>query len=1271
MHTPAARSLGRRMRLAYLAVLLSCIAAGTWTADGARRYLRLDAENGTITSTAGRLRGLSTEVAHAAFVSNLAPGLRGQDDLEATIAAWTDQHRKTRAFLWRLCATDETLCSHFDSLEAHLNGVTRVARLAGEAHGTERLAVLADLERLQHSYLSESKRWVDELTTHLAADADAQQRQLLMRGLTALFIVLLMVMAVLEPGTRKLQRERTAVDRAADEHRRLAVVVHHASHAVVLIDRRGRIEWSNEGFHQLTGFATGTITGQPYTDLIFRDDPGRPACLALAAALKDGERCVVELASDSSSQRPFWIEISLQPIRQADGQFLSFIAIHTDLTARKREERYRQELLERLQKLASQLPGVVYQYHRRADGTAYFPYASERVQDIFGVTPEQVHADASLLFDRLQVDDRRAVEASIAASAQSLKPWLAEFRVVSRDGSHEWVLGNATPERAPDGGVLWHGFIMLISAQKRAAAAVAEAEQRFRSAFDSAAQGMALATTDGQWLKVNPAFCSMLGYGSDELLEMTMQDVAVKEDIDAHSGGLAGLEANSIPSYQVECRLLHKTGRILWTLQSVALVRDAVGTPLYLVVQVLDITGQKDAARAQAESQAALEEALSLADQANRAKSEFLANMSHEIRTPLNGIIGMTGLLLETPLTDDQRECADIVRASGESLLVIINDILDFSKIEAGQLSLESIDFSLSKVLEECADAVALRARDKHLDLVVDVDEHGPDTLRGDPTRIRQVVLNLLSNAVKFTESGAVVVSSRTRRTHEGTADIEIAVSDTGIGMTPDQTSRLFAPFVQADTSTTRRFGGTGLGLSIAKRLVELMNGSIHLASTPGKGSTFTFHATLEAARSEVPAVTPSSLQRLHVLVVDDHPVNRKVVCGQLRPLGWRVSTAAGPAEAVSRWTDLAARQDRPDAIVLDYQMPEHPGSWVASQIRTAAGATLVPIVYLSSVGTLGDVRADEATRILTKPAKRSSLTRAIEDVVVHARQRGRSVALNPSGPAGTTSAGEPAEPFAGRTALLVEDNAVNQKLAVRLLTKLGFDVAVAENGQEALDRLRGRSFDVVLMDCQMPVMDGYQATTRIRAGDAGADRTRIPIVAMTANALAGDRDRCLVVGMDEYVSKPIDRALLLRALLQVLGTNERALAANANDAADGGPDRDPCWDPAVLIAHVGDDVGFASELIDVFLDSAGSQIALLAQLSHDPTAAARVAHVIKGASANIRAARLASLAADLEAECRRGVTPQAAIGQLNAEWLRVRDLMQAFAGRHRREAPG
>jgi two-component system sensor histidine kinase/response regulator len=531
------------------------------------------------------------------------------------------------------------------------------------------------------------------------------------------------------------------------------------------------------------------------------------------------------------------------------------------------------------------------------------------------------------------------------------------------------------------------------------------------------------------------------------------------------------------------------------------------------------ITDVSDLKRAHAQ----LEKLHHAAEAANRAKSEFLANMSHEIRTPLNGVIGMTSLLLDSSLNGDQREMAAIAHSSGESLLAVLNDVLDFSKIEADQMVLERTDFELRAIVDQAVDSIALRAAEKGLEMIVEVDPSLPAWQSGDPTRLRQVILNLLTNAVKFTEKGEIRIAARALNLTTAATKLRVEVADTGVGLSAKQSGKLFTAFVQADSSTTRRFGGTGLGLSICRRLIELMGGSIGVDSAVGSGSCFWFELPLSPANQPPAPPLPAEFTGINVLVAEDHPECLRIIDNQLSALGCQVTRATTAAECEAAWNGLAASGRIPNIIMLDHSLTGDRGLAVAEKIRRHPEGAKVPIVIMASLGCKSPDAPDGLlmSRVLLKPVKPSALHACLQEVA------GRR-APEPAGKVSSIGLG-------GMRVLIAEDNTVNQKIGRKILEKLGATVSVVENGKAAIDHVLTSQPDVILMDCQMPEMDGYEATRMIRAGAAGSKAMTMPIFALTAHASTEERDRCIAAGMDAHLTKPIDVSALRSMLERIM----------------------------------------------------------------------------------------------------------------------------------------
>jgi PAS domain S-box-containing protein len=657
------------------------------------------------------------------------------------------------------------------------------------------------------------------------------------------------------------------------------------------------------------------------------------------------------------------------------------------------------------------------------------------------------------------------------------------------------------------------------------------AEEQLRST-DARLKRATRGANDGLWeldvgtreMWVSPRFAEMFGYEQQEFIgaRQTFFDIVHAEDV-AHLREAIERSIREGAAVDVEVRAKSRAGELRWYRVRGALERDSAGMPLTVSGSQRDINQRQQYALA-------LLEATETAAAASQAKSQFLANMSHEIRTPMNGVIGMIELLLETPLNPMQLDYAETVRDSASALLTVINDILDYSKVEAGKLDLEMLDMDMRDTVEDVARLLAVQAHAKGLEVIALIDPRLPNLVHGDAGRLRQVLLNLGGNAVKFTQKGEVSIECKVAHKDEQGVVVRCEIRDTGIGIPAARVNALFMAFTQVDASTTRRFGGTGLGLSIVKRLVELMGGEVGVSSVEGGGSTFWFTARLGVALGTPMArpAPPIALRGQRIIVVDDNTTNRKVLMGQLSLCGMDAVCASSADEALSLMRHAAAAGRPFEVALLDHQMPGCDGATLGTTIQTEEALRGARLILLTSSGQRGDGRLFSELGFagyLLKPVTHRDLTDCLT-MVLGTQAEGWRMSTQPIV---TRHALRSQRVREARHILLAEDNLVNQKVACRILEKLGFRVDVAPDGQAAFNAWQSGRYDLILMDCQMPVMDGYETTRKIREHESGA--MHIPIIALTAHAMKGADNECRAAGMDDYLSKPIDRDQLRQAL--------------------------------------------------------------------------------------------------------------------------------------------
>jgi two-component system sensor histidine kinase/response regulator len=756
-----------------------------------------------------------------------------------------------------------------------------------------------------------------------------------------------------------------------------------------------------------------------------------------------------------------------------------------------------------------------------------------------------------------------------------------------------------------------------LTAQK----ALAESEELFRTVSAAAPVGIFRTDANGEILYTNQRWTEMLGRTAEDALRGVWADAVHPEDR-AMVGALWKSGFDLQLELKDQCRVLTPEGHVNWVQWQTRALFGPDGTLQGYVGVVEDITQRRAFERR-------LVEAKKVAESASHAKSEFLANMSHEIRTPMNGILGMTELALESELQPAQREYLDMVKSSAESLLGIINDILDFSKIEAGRLEPENIPFCLLDCIESALQPLAVRAHERGLELTWAIRGDIPEVLLGDPSRLRQILINLAGNAIKFTKKGEVSLQAERLASKDDAIPMRFTVSDTGIGIPKEKHRQIFAAFSQADSSTTREFGGTGLGLSISARLIELMKGHIELESTLGKGSTFAFtlHFAIGAsAECAHPVAAHPELLSKHVLVVDDNETNRRLIMRFL--LQWKMEPvcAVNGLSALEMFRGSVEKRTTFPLVLLDQDMPGMNGFEVAEQIRQMAGKDQPAIIILASTSSPADEdrsRKLELEGRLLKPLRRAALLDAI------------SLALKLPVTAGRIPIfGKGMSKLRKLRMLLAEDNRVNQKLAIHLLEKMGHVVSLAVNGKEAVEMLRRESFDMVLMDIQMPVMGGVEAVRCIRE-DEQKTGAHIPIVAITAHAMAGDAEKYLQSGMDGYVSKPVGSDLLRAEIERLAKTLVQQEEYTMNEKVP----RELDFDQEQLLARVENDRELLHDLLGIFKQEFPSHLQALreAVVSRDGKLVAAAAHTLKGMLLNLAAGPAAATAGRLEQMGRNG----------------------------------
>jgi two-component system sensor histidine kinase/response regulator len=929
------------------------------------------------------------------------------------------------------------------------------------------------------------------------------------------------------PTTRDISAGERAEEALRESEARLQLQVERMPIGCILWSRDFKVLSWNPAAESIFGFSAPEVLGKhPYELIVAQKDQAQlnPILNRLLRGDAAAHSVNENLTKDGRTIVCHWTNT---PLERADGEVTGILSMVQDITEHKRAEEALRETEERFRSAFEDAPfGMCL---TALDGR--FLQANEALCRMLGYSHQELLAGSWQ--DLTHPDDlERSRQAAAQLRSGTRTPVELEKRYIHKNGNFVWARLTMSAVRNGSGELSYHiTHIEDITERKRAEEALRASEERFRSLIENSSDAIILLDAGGKVTYAGPSTPSVLGYSEAEFRGRNIFELMHPDHLDANQKILAQILHDPHTTLRGECLYLHKQNSWRWFEFVVQNLLDDPSVQA-LVVNARDISERK---RVMAE----IQEAKEVADAANRAKSEFLANMSHEIRTPMNGVIGMTELALDTDLTPEQRSYLNTVRSCADSLLSVINDILDFSKIEAKKLEFERIPFNLRDSIQSTLKALGVRADKKNLELACRVQPDVPDTILGDPSRLRQVLVNLVGNSIKFTERGEVVIGVEKLSQTADEVVLHFSVTDTGFGIPQEKQRAIFEAFVQADASSTRRYGGTGLGLAIASQLVGMMGGKIWLESEVGKGSTFHFTAHLGATdATPEPAIRADTkvLEGLPVLVVDDKATNRRILSELLSRWGMRPTSFERGLDALASLKKAADAQEAFPVVIVAARMPELDGFTLAERIKDDSQLAGSAIMLLASAGQRGDAarcRQIGVSAYLNKPVAESELLDALLRVL--------GSRVGPTGWPQLVTRHTLAESRKRLRILVAEDNPVNQLLAVRLIEKQGHSPVTAATGREALEALAKQGFDLVLMDVQMPDMDGFETTRAIRQEELHSGR-HIPIIAVTAHAMLGDRERCVQAGMDGYVSKPINSNELRAAIEEVVANHSPAV---------------------------------------------------------------------------------------------------------------------------------
>jgi len=1086
--------------------------------------------------------------------------------------------------------------------------------------------------------------WDQELNLGIATEVNRNEAlrsltgsRLVNTGLTLIAIGVLITLVILQ---LRHQRQKEFI-----AHEQEAILNNNTS-MILIKDLENRLLLVNKALCDTFGYDQSELIGKDAHSM-----------LAARSAEKLEQRDQQVLAEKTTVEFEEALEINGEervlliakfPMRDIHGNIYAIGSVATDVTSRRHTEHALEDRERFLLSLMSNLPGAVY----RCDNSRQWQvtYMSQSALALTGHQPKDFVENKLSYVKLIFPEDRDQVYQIKRSAIEQKKAFEVEYRIHTSDHGERWIWERGRGIYDHDGQLTFiEGFITDISDRKRIdrelsahrkhlARLVKERTHeleheriRLNSVIQNAADGIFTINPMGIFTLFSPAAGRILGVDPKEMLGQHILTIAPNHLKDEYRENLRDVMENpSSPllGNSIEIEIRRSDGEVIPA--DLSLSRTVIDGQIHVTGLIRDITERKVQQQELHQAKETAEKAKEMAEEASRTKSEFLANMSHEIRTPMNAIIGMTQLALRTQMTEKQRHYLQTINTSSNTLLGIINDILDFSKIEAGKLEIEQIPFTLDEVLTTLTDISAIRAQEKGLEFILDIDKQVPPRLIGDPLRLSQILTNLCSNAVKFTERGEIVLSIKVGRQQANDIVMDFSVRDTGIGLTPTQKKLLFQAFTQADSSVTREYGGTGLGLSICKNLVNLMGGEIQVSSKRGEGSAFSFTLPfgLVDRRTDPYNLPSDTLKGTRILVVDDHPLSLDLLAEMLESFSFQVTTARSAEQAL---TLLHETPEPFQLIIMDWKMPGMNGAEATRAIKRDQSLPRIPaVLMITAYGREEIIQQSQsagADAFLVKPISTSTLFDTIigllgEKGVYPTRQDNSTTPLARLPPA-----------IEGAHLLVVEDNEINQDVAREMLESAGFKVTLADNGQAALDKLATTEFAAVLMDIQMPVMDGYTATQKIRSQ---ARFEQLPIIAMTANAMSIDRDKCLAAGMNDHLAKPLDVQLLINTLCKWLSPKQATAFQPATDLplqTSTLPKEMPGFDIQYGLTNCTGNVDLYTTLLRKFHCLYRNQARELARLISDRqwSASLERVHAIKGVSGNIGALDLHLCARELE----------------------------------------